>query len=94
MIIKIMNLNEFTDYELMQMLDEAGYEPTRENVQVLRENYSDEKTLNEFTDYELMQILDECGYEPSMENVEILREAKYVEIDAVDLISKNKKKKS
>lgn len=75
-----MNLNEFTDYELMQMLDEAGYEPTKDNIELLDESELFSKVLIEsVSDEYLMEILDECGYEPSWENVAILRETEILD---------------
>lgn len=35
-----MNLNEMTDLELMEMLNEQGYEPSLENLMILKEEIS------------------------------------------------------
>lgn len=61
-----------TDYEIYQLLEENGYEPSEENLAIVKN--LDENAECEYSDYELYQLLEENGYEPSEENLAYLRE--------------------
>jgi len=61
-----------TDYEIYQLLEENGYEPSEENLAIVKN--LDEDAEYEYSDYELYQLLEDNGYEPSEENLAYLRE--------------------
>ena len=78
------------DYELYQYLEESGFEPDEENLEILKENLD---AIEELNDFELYQCLEDAGFETSEENLEILKENVVLDEGLIKAIRKHRNRK-